>query len=140
MLRSTTTITRAIGLDQEVIDRYFTNTVCRIGGISLADIEKEVDDLHSMAFDPLGLETDLTLDSPGHHKMRSGGDDHLYNPATIHTLQEATRRGDYELFKQYTTMVNAEDGVRNLHGKRGGRREKPARPDGFQISEKGRSA
>ena len=109
-------IFEAIGLDQEVIDRYFTNTVCRIGGISLADIEKEVDDLHSMAFDPLGLETDLTLDSPGHHKMRSGGDDHLYNPATIHTLQEATRRGDYELFKQYTAMVNAEDGVRNLRG------------------------
>ena len=48
--------------------------------------------------------------------MRSGGDDHLYNPATIHTLQEATRRGDYELFKQYTAMVNAEDGVRNLRG------------------------
>ena len=109
-------IFEAIGLDREVIDRYFPGTVCRIGGISLSDIEKEVDDLHSMAFDPLGLETDLTLDSPGHHKMRSGGDDHLYNPATIHTLQEATRRGDYGLFKQYTAMVNAEDSVRNLRG------------------------
>ena len=69
-----------------------------------------------MAFDPLGLATDLTLDSPGHHKMRSGGDEHLYNPATIHTLQEATRRGDYELFKQYTALVNDENSIKNLRG------------------------
>jgi len=83
-------IFEAIGIDEDVINKYFTNTVCRIGGTSLEDMEKEVDALHSMAFDPLGLATDLTLDSPGHHKMRSGGDEHLYNPATIHTLQEAT--------------------------------------------------
>ena len=77
-------IFEAIGIDEDVINKYFTNTVCRIGGTSLEDMEKEVDALHSMAFDPLGLATDLTLDSPGHHKMRSGGDEHLYNPAPIH--------------------------------------------------------
>ncbi len=109
-------IFEAIGLDEEVINTYFTHTVCRIGGMSLADVEKQVDDLHSMAFDPLGLETDLALDSPGHHKLRSGGEEHLYNPATIHTLQEAARRGDYELFKQYTAMVNREDAVRHIRG------------------------
>ncbi|ODR28378.1 glutamate synthase large subunit [Eisenbergiella tayi] len=109
-------IFEAIGIDEDVINKYFTNTVCRIGGTSLEDMEKEVDDLHSMAFDPLGLATDLTLDSPGHHKMRSGGDEHLYNPATIHTLQEATRRGDYELFKQYTALVNDENSIKNLRG------------------------
>ena len=48
--------------------------------------------------------------------MRSGGDEHLYNPATIHLLQESTRRGDYQLFKQYTALVNDEDSVRNLRG------------------------
>lgn len=48
--------------------------------------------------------------------MRSGGDEHLYNPATIHTLQEATRRGDYELFKQYTALVNDENSIKNLRG------------------------
>lgn len=105
-------IFEAIGIDEDVINKYFTNTVCRIGGTSLEDMEKEVDALHSMAFDPLGLATDLTLDSPGHHKMRSGGDEHLYNPATIHTLQEATRRGDYELFKQYTALVNDENSIK----------------------------
>ena len=109
-------IFEAIGIDAEVIDRYFTGTVSRVGGITLKDIEQDMDRLHSMAFDPLGLCNDLTLDSPGHHKLRSGGEEHLYNPATIHLLQESTRRGDYGLFKQYTTLVNDEDSVRNLRG------------------------
>ena len=109
-------IFEAIGIDYDVINKYFTNTVCRVGGITLADIEKETDRLHSMAFDPLGLENDLTLESPGHHKMRSGGEEHLYNPATIHLLQESTKRGDYDLFKQYTALVNKEDSVKNLRG------------------------
>ncbi len=109
-------IFEAIGIDGEVINKYFTNTVCRVGGITLKDIEKQVDDLHSMAFDPLELRTDLTLDSPGHHKMRSGGDEHLYNPATIHMLQESTKRGDYQMFKQYTALVNDENSIKNLRG------------------------
>ena len=87
-----------------------------MGGITLKDIEQQVDDLHSQAFDPLGLKNDLTLNSPGHHKMRSGGDEHLYNPATIHMLQESTRCGDYQMFKQYTAMVNDEDSIKNLRG------------------------
>lgn len=109
-------IFEAVGIDYEVIQKYFTNTVCRVGGITLQDIEKDVDELHSRAFDPLGLENDLTLDSPGHHKMRSGGEEHLYNPATIHLLQEATRRGDYSLFKEYTALVNAQESAKNLRG------------------------
>lgn len=48
--------------------------------------------------------------------MRSGGDEHLYNPATIHMLQESTRCGDYQMFKQYTAMVNDEDSIKNLRG------------------------
>lgn len=109
-------IFEAIGIAPEVIHKYFSNTVCRVGGVTLKDIEKEVDDLHSMAFDPLGLSSDLTLDSPGHHKMRSGGDKHLYNPAVIHMLQESTKRGDYDMFKQYTAMINDESAVMNLRG------------------------
>ena len=95
-----------IGIDKSVIDKYFTNTVSRIGGITLQDIENDVNELHSAAYDPLGLETDVTLDSKGRHKMRSGADDHLYNPATIHLLQQSTQRGDYNLFKQYTALVD----------------------------------
>ena len=115
-------IFEAIGIAPEVINKYFSNTVCRVGGLTLKDIEAQVDELHSKAFDPLGLGSDLTLDSPGHHKMRSGGDEHLYNPATIHMLQESARRGDYEMFRKYTAMVNAEEAhsgetsVKNLRG------------------------
>ena len=109
-------IFEAIGIDKEVINKYFANTVCRVGGITLKDMEQQVDELHSMAFDPLGLSTDLTLDSPGHHKMRSGAEEHLYNPVTIHLLQESTKRGDYELFKQYTKAVNDETAIKNLRG------------------------
>ncbi|MCI5621541.1 MAG: glutamate synthase large subunit [Lachnospiraceae bacterium] len=106
----------AIGIDSGLINRYFTNTVSRIDGITLKDIEKDVDILHSAAYDPLGLETDLTLDSKGRHKMRSGADAHLYNPATIHLLQESTKRGDYQMFKQYTDLVNEEEKSSNIRG------------------------
>ena len=61
-------IFEAIGIDKSVIDKYFTNTVSRIGGITLQDIENDVNELHSAAYDPLGLETDVTLDSKGRHK------------------------------------------------------------------------
>ena len=71
-------------------DKYFTNTVSRIGGITLQDIENDVNELHSAAYDPLGLETDVTLDSKGRHKMRSGADDHLYNPCLLYTSQGCT--------------------------------------------------
>ena len=90
------------------MDKYFTDTVSRVGGVTLKDIENDVDVLHSAAFDPLGLDVDLTLDSVGSHKSRSGQEEHLYNPLTIHLLQEATRRGDYSIFKQYTDTLDNE--------------------------------
>ncbi len=102
-------IFEAIGIDRSVIDPYFTNTVSRIGGITLEDIENDVDHLHSLAYDPLGLEVDESLDSRGRHKMRSGAGKHLYQPATIHMLQKSTRMGDYGLFQTYTQMVHEEE-------------------------------
>ena len=101
-------IFEAIGISKEVIDKYFAGTVSRVGGITLDDIARNVDMLHSQAFDPLGRSTDLTLDSMGRHKMRKDGEKHRYNPATIHMLQKATRLGDYGMFKEYTKMVDAE--------------------------------
>ena len=101
-------IFEAIGISKEVIDKYFAGTVSRVGGITLDDIARNVDMLHSQAFDPLGRSTDLTLDSMGRHKMRKDGEEHRYNPATIHMLQKATRLGDYGIFKEYTKMVDAE--------------------------------
>jgi glutamate synthase (ferredoxin) len=101
-------IFEAIGISQDVIDKYFTGTVSRVGGITLEDIEDTVERLHSEAFDPLGLSTDLTLDSIGAHKMRSQGEDHRYNPQTIYLLQQSTRTGDYQKFKEYTGLVDQE--------------------------------
>ena len=103
------TMFEAVGISEEVVCRYFTGTVSRVGGITLRDIADEVDARHSEAFDPLGLEVDQTLDSMGRHKERSQGEEHRYNPVTIHLLQESTRRGDYSMFKQYTQMVNREE-------------------------------
>ena len=101
-------IFEAIGISADVIEKYFTGTVSRVGGITLKDIEKDVDARHSKAFDPLGLTTNLQLDSLGMHKAKSEGEKHRYNPQTIHALQQATKRGDYNLFKQYTSMVDKE--------------------------------
>ena len=109
-------IFEAIGINSDVINKYFTGTVSRIEGIGLKDIQEDVETLHSKAFDPLGLSTDTTLDSEGAHKMRSGKEEHLYNPQTIHLLQLAARTGDYNTFKEYTALVNKEEGVKNLRG------------------------
>lgn len=109
-------IFEAIGISSAVIDKYFTGTISRIEGITIEDIQADVEAAHSKAFDPLGLEVDNTLDSKGAHKMRSGMEEHLYNPATIHLLQLATRTGNYDTFKEYTALVNKEDSVRNLRG------------------------
>ena len=109
-------IFEAIGISREVIDQYFTGTVSRVGGIGLKEIEALVDKNHTRAFDPLGLEVDDTLDSTGVHKARSGQEDHMYNPQTIHLLQQAARTGDYQIFKQYSALVDDETKPHTLRG------------------------
>ena len=109
-------IFEAVGIRQDVIDKYFTNTVSRVGGIGLEQMAAAVDRNHAKAFDPLGLDTDLELDSLGRHKARAGGEDHLYDPKTIHLLQLATHQGNYELFKQYTARVDDETRPHTLRG------------------------
>ena len=109
-------IFEAIGLKEDFINRYFTDTVSRVGGIGIEEIAKDYAEFHTEAFDPLGLDSDMTLDSLGRHKYKSGGEEHLYNPQTIHMLQQSTRRGDYDMFKQYTHMVDEEGEKINLRG------------------------
>ncbi len=79
----------------------------RVGGITLADIAEAQDRQHSRAFDPLGLPADLELTATGRHKSRSQGENHRYDPQTIHLLQASTREGNYEKFKEYTQLVDA---------------------------------
>ncbi|BCI61429.1 glutamate synthase large subunit [Solibaculum mannosilyticum] len=111
-------IFEAIGLCKDVIDKYFTNTVSRVGGIGLEEIAEGVEYRHSHAFDPLGLGVDTSLDSIGFYKLRAGEDkeDHLYNAETIVALQQATQNGDYSRFKEYTAMVDNQQKPHTLRG------------------------
>lgn len=109
-------IFEAVGISSDVINKYFTGTVSPVEGITLDDIEESVDKLHSTEFDPLELDVDLTLESSGDHKLRSGKEEHKYNPATIHTLQMATWTNNYQLFKQYTHMIDEEMAPVHLRG------------------------
>ena len=109
-------IFEAVGIDRVVVDEYFTGTLSRVGGEGLKEIAQLVDDHHSRAFDPLGLGGDPTLDSRGEHKARAGQEDHMYSPQVIHLLQEATRRGDYKLFKEYTALVDDASKPHTLRG------------------------
>lgn len=109
-------IFEAIGISEGVIDKYFTGTVSRIGGITIKDIEDNVDKLHTSAFDPLGLGTNPEIESRGSHKVRSGKEEHLYNPQTIYLLQQASRTGNYETYKKYSHMISEELDPVNIRG------------------------
>ena len=105
-------IFEAVGIRREVVDRYFTNTVSRVGGIGLEEIGEAVTWRHDQAFDPMDLEEDSAVQSAGFHKLRSGGagEDHMFDPLAILTLQKAVREGSYETFREYSGRVD--DGSR----------------------------
>ncbi|PXA04332.1 glutamate synthase large subunit [Coraliomargarita sinensis] len=99
-------IFEAIGLNQSVIDKYFTKTASRVEGIGLGTIAKETEARHTKAFAPRDDERAGELDPGGIYQWRAGGERHLFNPVTIHKLQKATRLGDYEVFKEYSNAIN----------------------------------
>ena len=104
-------IFEAVGLAQDVIDRYFTWTASRIGGIGLDTIAEETLKCHEKAFSSLA-EAEQALDSGGEYQWRRDGEDHLFNPETVHTLQFATRTNDYKLYKRYSKLVEGEEETR----------------------------
>lgn len=100
-------IFEAVGLNTEFVDRYFTWTPSRIGGIGLEEVAAEALAHHNRAFtDKDG--NDKVLDSGGDYQWRADGEDHLFNPQTIHLLQHAVRSGDYDLYKKYAALVQGE--------------------------------
>ncbi len=109
-------IFEAIGIDQSVIDKYFTQTASRIGGIGLDIIAQEVMMRHKHAFAEV-RGTEKTLDSGDDFQWRQDGEDHQYNPKTIHLLQQACRSNSYKLFKEYSKMLT--DTNHNLQSIRG---------------------
>jgi glutamate synthase (NADPH) large chain len=98
-------IFEAIGLKAELVDKYFAGTPSRIGGIDLPIVSHEVKLRHDHAFGDRRLSTP-TLDVGGQYQYRSDGEYHLFNPQTVHKLQQACRTEDYKIFKQYSQLVN----------------------------------
>ena len=98
-------IFEAIGLNQSVIDKYFTWTASRLEGVDLEVIAKEAILRHHNAFPDRPVNRH-TLEVGGEYQWRKDGEDHVFSPETIHTLQRAVREGDYELFKQYSQLAN----------------------------------
>ncbi|MFM8471358.1 MAG: glutamate synthase central domain-containing protein, partial [Limisphaerales bacterium] len=100
-------IFEAIGLNDAVIDKYFTWTPSRVGGIGIDEIAKEVLARHEHAF-PDRPTNGHTLDVGGQYQWRADGELHLFNPQTVHKLQKAVRNADYKTFKEYSALVNTQ--------------------------------
>jgi glutamate synthase (ferredoxin) len=98
-------IFEAIGLNQAVIDKYFTWTASRVEGIGMDVIAQEIEMRHRHAF-PVRQVNGHTLDVGGQYQWRRDGELHLFNPQTVHKLQQSVRTGNYNIFKEYSGLVN----------------------------------
>ncbi|HTK38680.1 MAG TPA: glutamate synthase large subunit [Pyrinomonadaceae bacterium] len=98
-------IFEALGVSQDIIDKYFAGTPSRLGGIGLKEIADEALMRHRQGF---ASRSDW-LESGGNYQWRRTGEFHLFNPQTIHTLQRACRTGDYAMFKNYSGLINEQE-------------------------------
>ena len=98
-------IFEAIGLEQQFVDRYFTWTASRIGGVGIDVIAREVKERHERAF-PARRPALGDLESGGEYRWRRDGELHLFNPETVQKLQHATRTGQYSVYRDFTKVVN----------------------------------
>ncbi|MBQ8301584.1 MAG: glutamate synthase subunit alpha, partial [Clostridia bacterium] len=92
----------ALGINQSVVDKYFTGTATRLGGIGIEHIQKETVARHKEAFE----NEKKALRTGGEYKWRANGEYHMFNPETIYKLQKACRTGDYNLYKEYASEIN----------------------------------
>ncbi len=97
-------IFEAVGLNSEVVDKYFTWTPSRIQGIGLEVIAQEALARHRRAFPTVPVNTEL--DAGGQYQWRDGGEQHLFNPQTIHKLQTACRLGSEKIYREYADLIN----------------------------------
>jgi len=98
-------IFEVLGINREVVDRYFCGAVSRIGGLDLDDIAREVLAKHNRGFTSTRNTKDL-LPEGGIYQWKRRGEAHLFNPQTVHLLQQACRTGDYETYKKYAALIN----------------------------------
>ncbi len=100
-------IFEAVGLSQAVVDKYFTGTTSKLGGIELDTIAEEVARRHATAYPRGGIApSHRELTTGGEYQWRREGEPHLFDPETVFRLQHATRAGRYDVFKQYTARVD----------------------------------
>lgn len=102
-------IFEVVGINEHVINKYFTNTISRIEGISLKEIQDEILRNHRNAYKMSNSNFKFTFNSSGRDKFRADKEEHLYNPLTIYKLQQATRNGDYKTFKEYSELIDSEN-------------------------------
>lgn len=100
-------IFEAIGLDQALIDQYFTWTTSRIEGIGLPEVAQETLFRHLKAFATPGG-TQEPLETGGELQWRKDGEEHLYQPETIHALQVAVRTGNREMYRKFASLIHRE--------------------------------
>jgi glutamate synthase (NADPH/NADH) large chain len=97
----------AIGLSQELVDKYFTGTITKLGGVALPILHSEIAQRHTAAYPIESTNQDSApLDVGGEMKWRRDGPPHLFNPETIFKLQHSTSQKNYEIFKSYTNAVD----------------------------------
>ncbi len=102
-------IFEAVGLSQDVVDRYFTGTVSKLGGVGLDVIAEEVARRHARAYPADGVPSaHRTLEVGGEYQWRREGEPHLFDPETVFRLQHSTRNQRYDVFKQYTSRVDSQ--------------------------------
>ncbi len=106
----------AVGLNSTFVERYFTGTPTAIEGIGLDEIAAETVRRHETAFGKTRCRTP-ELDVGGDHAFRVQGEEHVWTPDTISTLQHSVRSGDYELFRKYSAIVDDQTSkLKNLRG------------------------
>ena len=99
-------IFEAVGIGEEVVDRYFTGTASRIGGIDLDTIAEEARQRHAEAYPAVELGYKLMLDAGGRYLWRRNGEHHVFNPMSIARLQHAVRDNKYETYEEYAGHIN----------------------------------
>jgi glutamate synthase (NADPH) large chain len=99
-------IFEAVGLKKELVNKYFTNTASRIGGIGLAEIEQEIVARHQQGFPKVDVANKIDLDVGGDYQWRRNGERHMFNPLTVAKLQQSVRQESPESYKEYAQMIN----------------------------------
>jgi glutamate synthase (NADPH/NADH) large chain len=99
-------IFEALGIHKSVIEKHFTGTVSRIGGLKLDGIAKEALIKHSLAFPESSIITHKKVEVGGYYQWKRRGEYHLFNPDSISLLQHSTRSNEYHIYKKYTKVVN----------------------------------